>query len=657
MPSASNKSKHRYPAPPSTRGAMDHSTAKGLPIQAEEPEATTATSNQNVDAERQISSHHTRRISHANEVVDQPPAREARLPPHAAVSDPTSYVAPQTQLHHSMTRAVSLEAAGATSVAVPEEEPRCMFVDDCQTGSQLRKAISHLFGRNKACTLRIPKQVWVYYCRKHYQRIRYRNAKTYPLNQMHLVKLQINRLQRWSDDNQRQGTGPYIKLWTLTLRKREKNRLDKEGGAADEGEDEVAEQQIGSAAPDWIIQRLGTGYTTEQMLEVADRLHQEIEAGTLSQVPEVEFLPDITESENKATAKIVRSRKTARTATAGGEARTYKRKISEVMDAATPSLPNGHDADEPVGLSRKRARLSPSAANYLQPPPQMSLPPIAMPPYADARGHAPSAGFQSAIPRTLPAIPRMQTPFQSYSQGPDAYMHERPPGEYHRPGAFDGPYSRDPQQYPSDYHSTQSPWYQRHRDHYNHQRLPSISAHLSGASNYHGPYSPIPPYRGPETIGDGPNAPRGAHLRSYSTSMPAAHPNGEASRPATTSSSVARPGMTYFDHRAASSSAHGPSTRSYSRELWPEQDHPGYAPRWPQGSAPQQPHYYPSEPVYDQVPRPRVDSLRDAAAAHYSPAELRTAPERAEHEAHHYGNGWSRGDHAVAKVSREVRED
>ncbi|OZA08987.1 MAG: hypothetical protein B7Y02_12155, partial [Rhodobacterales bacterium 17-64-5] len=167
-----------------------------------------------------------------------------------------------------------------------------MFVANCDTGSQLRKAISHLFGRNKSCTLKIPKDVWVYYCRKHYQRIRYRNARTYPSNQMELVKVQIVRLQRWSEANKAKGSGPCIKQWTLSLRKREQNRLDSGKGAGDEGDEDTMTSQGGSAVPEWIIQLLGDGYTTEKMLDIAERLHQEIERGSLSTVPEIEFLPE-----------------------------------------------------------------------------------------------------------------------------------------------------------------------------------------------------------------------------------------------------------------------------------------------------------------------------------------------------------------------------
>ncbi|KAG5932530.1 hypothetical protein E4U53_001288 [Claviceps sorghi] len=185
-----------------------------------------------------------------------------------------------------------------------EEKPVCMFVDDCDTGSQLRKAISHLFGRNKTCTLKIPKMVWVYYCRKHYQRVRYRNARTYPVTQMELVETQIERLKAWSDENQARGKGAYIKSWTLSLRKREEKRLkgnkgNKGNKGANEEVDDVSAAPGASYIPSWIIDELGGGFDTGHVFGIAARLREEIESGILNQVPEIEFLPDIVDDEGE----------------------------------------------------------------------------------------------------------------------------------------------------------------------------------------------------------------------------------------------------------------------------------------------------------------------------------------------------------------------
>lgn len=630
---------------------MDKSTAKAFPTQEEETSPTITATYQDFDPERRELKQHTIGNVHSSVVANRLPTYGTILQTQDRVSDPASGITPLAQLARYIAREASLEALNKASMAPLEEEPRCMFVDDCQTGSQLRKAISHLFGRNKACTLRIPKQVWVYYCRKHYQRIRYRNAKTYPLNQMYLVKMQINRLSRWSDENQRQGVGPYIKLWTLALRKREQSRLDKEAGAADEGDDDPQETPTGSAAPEWIIQSLGTGYTTEQMVEIADRLYLEIENGTLGQVPEVEFLPDITESKAGNLAKLARGRKQARTAAAVGETKTSKRGISEVADSigeGNSPLPNQRDADESVSPSTKRVRLSPLGADY-QHPLQIPLPSIVMPPYADSHVRVPSASLQSTVPRTLPVVPRMPSP--GHYRGPSVHMYGLSPSEFRRPSAPGGLYSYDLQQYSPQYRvgteSARPLLFQRNRDHNNQQRLPSISAHLAGASAFQDLNSAIPPYRGSWVLNDDPNMPRTPRLRSYSDNIPTTHPILEYPRP-TSSSGAPQSGLTCFDNRAATSSTNEPNTRGYSREQWPESDH-SYAPGWSQISGARQQTYY-----YDQVTRPQLDSLR---ASTYGPANLRTTAERPEHEAHRYGDSWAHADQAATKTAREVRED
>ncbi|KAG6001864.1 hypothetical protein E4U21_003761 [Claviceps maximensis] len=248
------------------------------------------------------------------------------IPAHRAICTPPSPVITASLFDYGIRSANS-----ASNIALPSEEddgekPVCMFVDDCDTGSQLRKAISHLFGRNKTCTLKIPKMVWVYYCRKHYQRVRYRNARTYPVTQMELVETQIERLKAWSDENQARGKGAYIKSWTLSLRKREEKRL--KGNKGVNVEDDDASAALGSShVPSWIINELGDGFETGRVFGIAARLREEIESGALNQVPEIEFLPDIVDDESeKDESKPVRHRRqTGSTSTA----KQPKRKASD----------------------------------------------------------------------------------------------------------------------------------------------------------------------------------------------------------------------------------------------------------------------------------------------------------------------------------------
>ncbi|KAH0495156.1 hypothetical protein TgHK011_008723 [Trichoderma gracile] len=631
----------RSPVPEITESAMDQSLTQGLRTREGAPRPATAPVHPDVDPEHRVFRHHTHKNGRASTVSDRASTGEAVILCRDHVHDHIASITPLAQLASDMVRETSLNA----SMASLDGEPRCMFVDNCQTGSQLRKAISHLFGRNKACTLRIPKQVWVYYCRKHYQRIRYRNAKTYPLNQMYLVKMQINRLQRWSDENQRRGVGPYIKMWTLALRKREQNRLDKETGAPNEGGDDNApETTTGSAAPDWIIERLGSEYTTKDMLAVADQLYTEIETGILGQVPEVEFLPDITESEVGNTAKLVKSRKQGRMNAPPVEAKAYKRRISDIGDAIDQGdslFPSQYDGVESATLSRKRVCGSSLEVDCHRPPIQMPLPSIAN--YANSRMSVPAVEQQSVMSRALPAVPRMQIPSPSRSQGPVAHMYGPSPSEFQRPYALSGLYSNYQQQHSAQYHrmTAESPL-QRDRDPYNQERLPSISAHLAGTSNMQDSDSAIPW----ALASDGTNVSRAPRLRSYSDNVPAFQAVPDYSRPIS-SSGAPQSGLKLFDNRAAIPSTSAPGYRDYSQGQWTEST---YALGWFQRPGTQQQDHY-----YDQVTRPQLDSLR--AATNSGLAKLRTAAEGAENEARRYGSTWAPAEQLASKMAREGRED
>ncbi|KAL8946270.1 MAG: hypothetical protein Q9183_007929, partial [Haloplaca sp. 2 TL-2023] len=66
------------------------------------------------------------------------------------------------------------------SKAEPVVDPVCAGEPDggCTLSSgDHRKVVSHIFGRNKRCTHQIPEDCWIKYCRKHYQRQKYRCPK------------------------------------------------------------------------------------------------------------------------------------------------------------------------------------------------------------------------------------------------------------------------------------------------------------------------------------------------------------------------------------------------------------------------------------------------------------------------------------------------
>jgi hypothetical protein len=212
----------------------------------------------------------------------------------------------------------------------------CMYIPDCDTGSQPRKAISHIFGRNKMCTRLIPQSVWVHYCRKHYQRSRYRNPKEYAKLQCDLVQQQIRRVHDWSLANMKNGAPGIVQDWGLAVRKREQKRLDDLGGAKrkrsaaafDNDSDDGENGDDGSrgnpvpatAVPEWLLALCGKGYNTQSILEIFNRLHTEILEDTLPCFPDIEILPNI------------------------------------VVDSEEPKSPKGYAKRTPVGNAHKRSQ-------------------------------------------------------------------------------------------------------------------------------------------------------------------------------------------------------------------------------------------------------------------------------------------------------------
>lgn len=228
--------------------------------------------------------------------------------PHAEPTPPLSQHPDQASPTSSPTYATpntppTLAPAAETTTIV------CMYILNCDTGSQLRKAISHIFGRNKMCTRQIPDHVWVHYCRKHYQRARYRNPKEYAKLQCDLVQEQLANIHNWSEGNRENNNRSGVVLyWTLAIRKREQKRQeDKERRKNskrkrsdanveddDEDEDDLGHEPA-TAVPEWLREKCrGQRYTMQQVCEIFNRLHREIlnETGSTS-FPDLEILPNI----------------------------------------------------------------------------------------------------------------------------------------------------------------------------------------------------------------------------------------------------------------------------------------------------------------------------------------------------------------------------
>lgn len=156
------------------------------------------------------------------------------------------------------TDAVTEGGTHSSSLQPPHEADvpqgtKCEFTNPCRMqpspdGMHYRKVISHIFGRNKATTKLFPSWVWTHYCRKHYQRARYR-ADQWPFTQCELLLESLGRMESWGG----------VRSFQLVLRRREQLRLTNAnaGGQAPETVDRLPTGRkhptaITSPVPDWL---------------------------------------------------------------------------------------------------------------------------------------------------------------------------------------------------------------------------------------------------------------------------------------------------------------------------------------------------------------------------------------------------------------------
>lgn len=296
---------------------------------------------------------------------------------HRLAAEPVGPMSPAASSTHADDLAVTpatLPGAASPAVPTPPPELHCMYTENCDTGAQPRKVITHFFGRNKSCTMMIPPEVWVHYCRKHYQRVRYRNFDSFPLVQIDLVRTQVERIDAWSLENQRAkssggpgsaASGPpgrYVKAWTLALRKREQRRL---GGAAS-GDDDANSTDEATSAPPWVRKSVGNGYTTAQILAIVERLKDELVAETLDAIPDIEFLPEICDESLDGPGGPGSGSGSGSGRRSGGTTRRYNKRKS--MHAAGPSGARPMHDDK-----RPRIMTVDEAAPRSMPPPPSHL--------------------------------------------------------------------------------------------------------------------------------------------------------------------------------------------------------------------------------------------------------------------------------------------
>lgn len=119
----------------------------------------------------------------------------------------------------------SLQVEGAEPIDTDDDaqhiDTKCVAVSTCVANSgDHRKVVSHIFGRNKACTRDLPNDLWIFWCRKHYQRFKYRaeDSENWHIIQLGLVRNQLQTFEDWGQ----------VRCWTITLRKAEQDALAKE---------------------------------------------------------------------------------------------------------------------------------------------------------------------------------------------------------------------------------------------------------------------------------------------------------------------------------------------------------------------------------------------------------------------------------------------
>ncbi|KAM0798986.1 hypothetical protein BDR22DRAFT_347971 [Usnea florida] len=163
---------------------------------------------------------------------------------------------------------------------------KCVAVATClASSSDHRKVVSHIFGRNKACTRELPQDLWIFWCRKHYQRKKYRAEKheNWHTTQLGLVHEQLDKFEDWGK----------IDTWTIALRKTEQIALDKEN------KDGIGyTNYISSCWERFLVPYLGANKSFAQIRDVLNVIENKFEEAEYKNrdvkhktFPGVEFLP------------------------------------------------------------------------------------------------------------------------------------------------------------------------------------------------------------------------------------------------------------------------------------------------------------------------------------------------------------------------------
>ena len=179
----------------------------------------------------------------------------------------------------------------------------CQYTSQCNTGSQdYRKVISHIFGRNKKCTTQIPDSCWIIYCRKHYQRTRYRTSKAQVKNYFRIqfdnLARQLTRMEKWGG----------VRSWTIGLRKKEREILTAEDSALAQLQatgasiDNESVARVHRCRERYLLAYVGDNKTYDDVRRFIRAVEREVERTGATELPGFELLPDIDLEEHPAGA-------------------------------------------------------------------------------------------------------------------------------------------------------------------------------------------------------------------------------------------------------------------------------------------------------------------------------------------------------------------
>ncbi|KAI4106380.1 MAG: hypothetical protein L6R37_002178 [Teloschistes peruensis] len=215
-----------------------------------------------------------------------------------------------------------------------------------------RKVVSHIFGRNKRCTHQIPEECWIKYCRKHYQRQKYRRPDDWPDTQLQLIDGQLDKMENWEG----------ISSWTVAIRKKERMELDAENallaqhGALPDGMELRCRERF-------LLPYLGSGKTFKEVRDLIDIINLECDKHkgnkAWKDLPSFELLPEIDERRNPRPRRGASRRIIGQSLNRGSAPSTFRLSVDPTGQLTKiPAKPSASSVSGPRSVSDPTASTS-----------------------------------------------------------------------------------------------------------------------------------------------------------------------------------------------------------------------------------------------------------------------------------------------------------